>query len=105
MHPDSVEWTTFWVPDGLYEWLVMPFGIKNAPAIFQRKMDNCFRGTEDFISVYIDDILVFSENSIDHSKHLQIMLQICKEHGLVLSTTKMRIAVPEIEFLDRRIAK
>ncbi|KAJ1696376.1 hypothetical protein LUZ63_004888 [Rhynchospora breviuscula] len=60
MDPDSIEWTAFVIPNGLYEWLVMPFGLKNAPAIFQRKMDDCFRGTEDFIAVYIDDILVFS---------------------------------------------
>nr|WOJ52284.1 nonfunctional polyprotein due to mutation [Fig badnavirus 2] len=99
MHPDSIEWTAFWVPDGLYEWLVMPFGLKNAPAVFQRKMDHCFRGTEDFIAVYIDDILVFSENEQDHAKHLKIMLQICKNNGLVLSPTKMKIAVQEIEFL------
>ncbi|ATV81254.1 polyprotein [Grapevine badnavirus 1] len=99
MHPDSIEWTAFWVPDGLYEWLVMPFGLKNAPAVFQRKMDHCFKGTEDFIAVYIDDILVFSENEQDHARHLKIMLQICKENGLVLSPTKMKIAVQEIEFL------
>ncbi|KAJ4792967.1 polyprotein [Rhynchospora pubera] len=51
MDPESVEWTAFVVPNGLYEWLVMPFGLKNAPAIFQRKMDDCFRGTENFIAV------------------------------------------------------
>ncbi|KAJ4791287.1 polyprotein [Rhynchospora pubera] len=62
MDPESVEWTAFVVPNGLYEWLVMPFGLKNAPAIFQRKMDDCFRRTENFIAVYIDDILVFSED-------------------------------------------
>ena len=62
MDPSSVPWTAFVVPDGLYEWLMMPFGLKNAPAVFQRKMDNCFGGTEGFIAVYIDDILVFSEN-------------------------------------------
>ena len=60
MVEESIPWTAFFVPGGLYEWLVMPFGLKNAPAIFQRKMDKCFKGTEDFIAVYIDDILVFS---------------------------------------------
>ncbi|KAJ3708513.1 hypothetical protein LUZ61_012218 [Rhynchospora tenuis] len=99
MDPDSIEWTAFVVPNGLYEWLVMPFGLKNAPAIFQRKMDNCFRGTEEFIAVYIDDILVFSENEEQHAKHLQKMLEICEKWGLVLSPTKMKIAVQEIEFL------
>ncbi|KAJ3685689.1 hypothetical protein LUZ61_014853 [Rhynchospora tenuis] len=99
MDPDSIEWTAFVVPNGLYEWLVMPFGLKNAPAIFQRKMDNCFRGMEEFIAVYIDDILVFSENEGQHAKHLQKMLEICEKWGLVLSPTKMKIAVQEIEFL------
>ncbi|KAJ3691568.1 hypothetical protein LUZ61_020732 [Rhynchospora tenuis] len=99
MNPDSIEWTAFVVPNGLYEWLVMPFGLKNAPAIFQRKMDNCFRGTEEFIAVYIDDILAFSENEEQHAKHLQKMLEICEKWGLVLSPTKMKIAVQEIEFL------
>lgn len=58
MHPDSIEWMAFIVPQGLYEWLVMPFGIKNAPAVFQRKMDNYFSKYENFIAVYIDDIFI-----------------------------------------------
>nr|QIM56922.1 ORF3 polyprotein [Cacao swollen shoot virus] len=99
MHPESIPWTAFWVPQGLYEWLVMPFGLKNAPAIFQRKMDNCFKGTEGFIAVYIDDILVFSENEAQHEQHLGQMLEICKKHGLVLSPTKMKIGQKRIEFL------
>ena len=103
MHPDSIPWTAFIVPGGLYEWLVMPFGLKNAPAIFQRKMDNCFKGTESFIAVYIDDILVFSRNEEEHACHLEVMLSICEKHGLVLSLTKMKIAVPEVEFLGAHI--
>ncbi|KAJ4764735.1 polyprotein [Rhynchospora pubera] len=99
MDLESVEWTAFVVPNDLYEWLVMPFGLKNAPAIFQRKMDDCFRGTENFISVYIDDILVFSENEEQHAKHLEVMLTICEKWRLVLSPTKMKTAVQEIEFL------
>nr|UUL70693.1 polyprotein [Taro bacilliform virus]WIF19196.1 polyprotein [Taro bacilliform virus] len=103
MAPESVEWTAFHVPQGLFEWLAMPFGIKNAPAIFQRKMDSVFKGCEKFLAVYIDDILVFSNNEEEHAKHLTIMLQLCKEHGLVLSPTKMNIAVKEVNFLGATI--
>ncbi|GJY49036.1 Orf y, partial [Tanacetum coccineum] len=99
MEEESIPWTTFLAPGGLYEWLVMPFGLKNAPAIFQRKMDKCFKETEAFIAVYIDDILVFSKNEEEHARHLNIMLQICKSNGLVLSPTKMKIAVSRIDFL------
>nr|GEU57344.1 ORFIII-like polyprotein [Tanacetum cinerariifolium] len=89
-------------PGGLYEWLVMPFGLKNAPAVFQRKMDKCFKGTESFIAVYIDDILVFSENEKEHAKHLEKMLKICEDNGLVLSLIKMKIAVSTIDFFGTK---
>lgn len=105
MDEESIPWTAFITPDGLYEWLVMPFGLKNAPAVFQRKMDDCFRGTESFIAVYIDDILVFSKNLQEHEKHLRQMLEICRKHGLVLSPTKMKIACTEVEFLGAIIKR
>ncbi|KAD5803578.1 hypothetical protein E3N88_14938 [Mikania micrantha] len=68
-------------------------------------MDKCFRGTEEFIAIYIDDILVFSESEADHEQHLKITLRICQENGLILSPTRMKIAVPEIEFLRAIIGK
>ncbi|KAL9270013.1 Polyprotein P3-like protein [Drosera capensis] len=105
MHPDSITRMAFLVLGRLYEWLVMSFGLKNAPAVFQRKMDNCFAGTEEFITVYIDDILVFSPNEELHVRHLQVMLQRCEQHGLVLSPTKMKITLPEIDFLGATIGK
>ncbi len=79
MDPVSVEWIAFLANNKLYEWLVMPFGLKNAPAVFQRTMDNCFKGMEDFIAFYIDDILIFSNNHEDHARHLQVMLRICEK--------------------------
>ncbi|GJZ21799.1 Orf y [Tanacetum coccineum] len=105
MDEESIPWTAFLVPGGLYEWLVMPFGLKNAPAVFQRKMDKCFKGTESFIAVYIDDILVFSKNEKDHAKHLEKMLKICEDNGLVLSPTKMKIAVSTVDFLGAVIGE
>ncbi|GKC26652.1 Orf y [Tanacetum coccineum] len=105
MDEESIPWTAFLVPGGLYEWLVMPFGLKNTPAVFQRKMDKCFRGTESFIAVYIDDILVFSKNEKEHAKHLERMLKICEDNGLVLSPTKMKIAVSTVDFLGAVIGE
>nr|GEW43806.1 TPA: orf y [Tanacetum cinerariifolium] len=71
MDEEPISWTAFLVPGGLYEWLVMPFGLKNTPAAFQRKMDKCFKGTKSFIAIYIDDILVFLKNKKEHAKHLE----------------------------------
>ena len=66
MHPDSVEKTAFATYQGLYEFTVMPFGLKNAPGVFQRLMQRVLMGLNpeegpDFVSVYLDDLLVFSE--------------------------------------------
>lgn len=83
----------------------MPFGLKNAPVVFQRKMDTFFMGTESFIAIYIDDILVFSKNEKEHAKHLELMLKICEENGLALSLAKMKIAIPIIDFMGAVIGE
>ncbi|GJT59728.1 Orf y [Tanacetum coccineum] len=80
MDEESIPWTAFLGPGGLYEWLVMPF-------------------------VYINDILVFSKNEKDHAKHLEQMLKICEDNGLVLSPTKMKIAVSTVDFLGAVIGE
>ena len=55
-----VPLTAFNAPQGMFEWLVMPFGLKNAPGVFQRKMDNAFKQVRKFCAVYIDDVLIYS---------------------------------------------
>nr|GEW13192.1 ORFIII-like polyprotein [Tanacetum cinerariifolium] len=80
-------------------------GFHQVAMVFQRKMDKCFKGTESFIAVYIDDILVFSKNEKEHAKHLEKMLKICEDNGLVLSLTKIKIAVLTIDFLGAIIGE
>ena len=99
MDNNSIPITTFSTPKGHYEWLVKAFGLKNAPQIFQRKMDKIFYDYSNFIIVYIDDILICSNNEKDHENHLNTFITLCKEHGIVLSEKKVDIKKKEIEFL------
>lgn len=78
--PGSQEKTAFVAPQGLYEFRVMPFGLSNAPAVFQRLMQKVLMGLnlEDgqaFVSVYLDDILIFSRTLEEHLDHLRAVLQ------------------------------
>ena len=74
----------------------MSFGLKNAPQIFQRKMDKIFFDNSDFIIVYIDDILICSSNEKDHRNHLNTFITLCKEYGIVLLEKKVEIKKKEI---------
>ena len=71
MHPESKKWTAFTCTEGHFKWNVMLFGLKNAPQIFQRKMDEVFIYCKDFTCIYIDDILIFSKNKEEHTHHLK----------------------------------
>ena len=103
MEPESIKWTTFSYSEGLYEWHVMPFGLKNAPAIFQRKMNNIFNDCKTFTCVYIHDILVFSKTKEDHYLHLKQVLYKLERYGLIISKGKMEICKNFIEFLGTEI--
>uniref|UniRef100_A0A1X7U3D0 Reverse transcriptase domain-containing protein n=1 Tax=Amphimedon queenslandica TaxID=400682 RepID=A0A1X7U3D0_AMPQE len=72
----------FATPFGLYQFTVMPFGLKGAPATFQRLMDCVIRGLESFVSAYLDNIIVFSESFEEHAKHLERVLLRLREAGL-----------------------
>ena len=61
MDEKSIPLTTFSAPQGHYEWIVISFGLKNAPQIFQRRMNNIFKGLNHCCLVYIDYILIFSK--------------------------------------------
>ena len=66
----------------------MSFGLKNAPSEFQKIMNDIFNPFQDFSIVYIDDVLIFSQNIDQHFEHLQTFFAIVKRNGLVVSKLK-----------------
>jgi len=85
---ESIPLTAFSTSQGYYEWIVMPFGLKNAPQIFQRRMDNIFKDLNHCCLVYIDDILVFSKTIEQHKDDVSAVSQRCINHGIVLDKNK-----------------
>ena len=103
MHPDSIEWTAFTCLLGHYKWLVMPFGLKNAPSIFQRKMDEMFSKYRKFVCIYIDDILVHSKSREEHVGHLKLVLSEFLKEEIIISSKKAQFFRNNIEFLGIEI--
>ena len=106
MHPSSQEKTAFVVPQGLYEFRVMPFGLTNAPGVFQRLMQRVLAGLNppdgpEFVSVYLDDILVFSRSLEEHLQHLCRVIHKLEAAGLKLKPSKCHCAKMELEYLGQ----
>jgi hypothetical protein len=81
--------TAFSTRYGLYEFLVMSFGLTNAPAYFMYLMNSVFMNELDkFVVVFIDDILIYSKNEAKHAKHLCIVLQHLRDHKLYAKFSK-----------------
>jgi len=81
--PEDAQKMTFRSRFGHYECVVMPFGLTNAPAIFMDYMNKVFQPYLDqFVVVFINNILIYSESREEHAKHLRVVLGILKEHQL-----------------------
>ncbi|KAL0332911.1 UNVERIFIED_CONTAM: Transposon Tf2-12 polyprotein [Sesamum calycinum] len=97
--------TAFRTRYGHYEFLVMPFGLTNAPAAFMALMNRTFQEYLDqFVIVFIDDILVYSKNREEHEQHLRIVLQILKEKELYAKLSKCEFWVNQVVFLGHVIS-
>lgn len=100
VHPNDISKTAFITPFGLYEYLRMPFGLKNAPATFQRMMNEILR---DYINkicvVYLDDILIFSTSLQEHIQSLTLIFKKLAEHNLKVQFDKCSFMKKNTEFL------
>ena len=85
---------------GHYEFLVMPFGLTNAPEAFMDLLNRVFRPYVDqFVVVFIDDILVYSKDAEEHEKHLRIVLETLREKKLSVKLNKCEFWLKEVSFL------
>ena len=99
---EDIPKTAIITPFGLYEFLRMPFGLKNSAQAFQRLMDTVCHGLE-FVFVYIDDILIASDDAETHMDHLRQLFQRFQEYGLVINTSKCQFGQDSIDFLGHHI--
>ncbi len=96
----DVHKTAFRTRYGHYEFLVLPFGLTNAPATFMRLMNDVFRPYLDkFVVVFLDDILVFSKSPEEHVRHLREVLSLLRKHKLYAKLSKCSFFLSEVEFL------
>lgn len=95
------EWkTAFRTRYGHFEYLVMPLGLTNAPATFQHFMNDIFRDALDhFVVIYLDDILIFSNNLKDHEQHVRLVLQRLRDNDLFCKIEKCSFEQTEVIFL------
>ena len=96
--------TAFWGANRvLWEWLVVPFGLKNAPPYFQRRMDQVLQGLP-FARCYIDDIIIWSRNLEEHLEHLKEVFRRLREAGLKVHPGKCVFGANGIDFLGHHIS-
>ena len=97
--------TAFTCRYGHFEWTVMPFGLKNAPATFVRLVDEVFNDyLYKFLIVYLDDLVVYSKNLDDHLRQLELILIRLREHRLYAKLEKCNFMQKQIKFLGHLVS-
>lgn len=102
----DTEKTAFSTQNGHYEFLRMPFGLKTAPATFQRTMDSVLRGLQGIhCLVYLDDILIYSNGLVEHIKKLRAVFDRLRETNLKVQLDKSEFLRREVQYLGHTLTK
>ena len=97
--------TTFRKRYGHFEFTVMPFGLRNAPATFMDLMHRVFQPYLDkFVVVFVDDILIYSKSEEEHEGNLRIVLQILRDHQLYAKFSKCEFCLTKVKFLGHVVS-
>jgi hypothetical protein len=105
MRTTDIHKTAFRTHDGLYEFLVMPFGLCNALATFQALMNDVLRPfLRRFVPVFFDDILIYNSSWADHLRHIRAVLTMLQQHQLFVKQSKCAFAVPSVAYLGHVIS-
>lgn len=103
VHADDIEKTAVTTPFGLFEYLVMPFGPKNAGQTFQRFLQGIFNDL-DYAACYVDDICVASSNEKEHIEHLREVFGRLRKHGLIINVDKCQLGRSSVNFLGYQLS-
>ncbi|GJW26092.1 putative reverse transcriptase domain-containing protein [Tanacetum coccineum] len=105
IRPSSSPWgASVLTRYGHYEFQVMPFDLTNAPAVFMDLMNQvCKPCLDNFLIVFIDDILIYSKNKEEHEEHLKIILELQKKEELYAKFSKCKLWIPKVQFLGHVI--
>ncbi|MFT8744505.1 MAG: reverse transcriptase family protein, partial [Lentilactobacillus hilgardii] len=103
LHPTTAFATTFRFANRFYHWNVLPFGLTNAPEIFSRFLSSLFESLSTNVRVYLDDILIVSENENEHKQHLEQVLKILYQHELHLNVDKSHFFQDTVEWVGHSL--
>lgn len=105
IHEDDIPKTAFRTRYGHFEYLVLPFGLTNAPATFMHLMQSIFNHQlDDFVVVYLDDILIFSKTKEEHEIHVRKVLELLRENKLYGKLSKCEFFKNEMSFLGHVVS-
>ena len=105
VHPDDIPLTAVTTPFGLYEWTVMPQGLKNAPPIHQRRMNSALRiYLGKFCHIYLDDIVIWSNSIQEHTQHIDMIMKALESAKLFCNKKKCKFFLLELDFLGHHIS-
>ncbi|CAB4419687.1 unnamed protein product [Rhizophagus irregularis] len=106
MAENDKEKTAFICSQGLFEYNVMPFGLKNAPGTFQRLMDEILKEyIGEFVTVYLDDIMIYSRDFEEHLEHVDRVLNKLGENNMIAKLKKCQFGLRNINFLGHIVGK